>query len=427
MLRTLLRVLGALLLLVVALPAGLLAAVGAFFGAALLVSAVPLLTILGAIALLLVTGWLAWLSSGGLLPGRLVARRLLAGCVTGGWLLYVGLVAAATVFQPMSYTFVPKEPTADTRFWELPTGSRLAYLHIPAQGAPRPTPVVNLHGGPGAPGSFASQPEDIRLAAAGFDVYHYDQIGSGASARLGDVTEYTVARHVADLEAIRVLLGAERLILLGGSWGGTLAAHYLAAHPERVERVVFSSPGPIWAPAFANQETGSGGNASEIILELATLRFAVVAGLQQINPRAASNLAPDAEMSALFQQVLSRVIAADVAGCGPAGAVAPAKPAPFPSGFGYYANMLTTASLEREPDPRPALTGLPIPALILRGECDRMRPEVHEEFRALLPNATLVTLAGVGHAVNRSPQYAATVQAFVLGQPLPGAAADARP
>jgi proline iminopeptidase len=35
------------------------------------------------------------------------------------------------------------------------------------------------------------------------------------------------------------------MILVGGSWGGTLAAHYLAAHPDRVEKVVFSSPGAI--------------------------------------------------------------------------------------------------------------------------------------------------------------------------------------
>lgn len=421
MVRRLLRALGSLLVLLAALPAGLLAAVVAFFGAALLFSSIPVVTALSALALLSVSGWLAWLGAGGLLPGRPLARRLLAACVAGGWSLYVGLVAATTVFQPLGYTYVPKEPPAATAYWDLPTGSRLAYVLMPARGTPRATPIISLHGGPGAPGSFVPGRDDELLTAAGFNVYHYDQIGSGASARLADVTGYTLARHVADLEAIRQELGAERLILIGGSWGGTLAAHYLATHPERVERVVFRSPGPIWAPGFAEVDTGSGGDASAIIAELATLRFVVVFGLQQINARAAANLAPDTEMSAFFQQVLSRVIASDVASCPSAEAPAvPPRPPAFPTGFGYYANMLTTASVNRTPDPRPALAELTTPTLVLRGECDRMLLAVHEEYRRLLRAAELRILPGVGHAVDRSPRYPALVEAFVLGQPLPG-------
>lgn len=420
MVRRLLRAIGSLVLLLAALPAGLLAAVGAFFGAAWLVSAIPVLTALSALALLVVTAWLALLGAGGLLPGRPLARRLLAGGLTGAWLLYVGLMAATAVFQPMGYRYVPKEPTPATAFWDLPTGSRLAYVRLPAQGTPRATPIISLHGGPGAPGSFDPGRDDELLTAAGFNVYHYDQIGSGASARLAEVTEYTVTRHVADLEAIRRELGAERLILIGGSWGGTLAAHYLAAHPERVERVVFSSPGPIWAPAFAGTDTGGREDVSAIIAELATLRFAVVSGLQQVNPRAAANLAPDEEMSAFFQQVLSRIIAADVAGCPDAdpSVLLPAPPR-FPNGFGYYANLLTSTSVDRTPDPRPALSALATPALVLRGECDRMLLAAHEEYHDLLHASTLQILPGVGHAVDRSPAYGPLLEAFVRGQQLP--------
>ena len=72
------------------------------------------------------------------------------------------------------------------------------------------------------------------LAQRGFDVYVYDQTGSGLSARLNDPRAYTVARHVADLEAIRQTIGAARMILIGDSWGATLAANYIAAHPDRV-------------------------------------------------------------------------------------------------------------------------------------------------------------------------------------------------
>ncbi|HEU4328610.1 MAG TPA: alpha/beta hydrolase [Roseiflexaceae bacterium] len=418
MVRTSLRFLGSVILLIAAVPLGALAGVGGFFGAALLSSAIPALVVSGGVALLLSTLWLARIAGRGLFPQRSGLRRALADLAVGTTLLLTGLVAAEFVFQPMSVRYVAKEPTAQTRYWELMTGSRLAYVHTPAQGAPRSTPIIHLHGGPGAPANFTSQALDAELAVAGFDVYRYDQVGAGASARLADVTAYSVERHVADLEAIRRKLGAERVILIGGSWGGTLAAHYLAAHPGRVERVVFSSPGPIWAPAFAGNNTGSSGNVSAIVSELATLRFVVVYALQQVNPQAAANLASDTEMSAFFQQILVRVIAADVAGCSPA-AEPPLSPPTFPRGFGYYANMLTAASLARTPDPRTALTGQETPALVLRGACDRMLPEVHQEYVTLLPNATLVTLDGVGHAVDRAPQYGAAVRSFVLGERLP--------
>ncbi|MGW4962883.1 alpha/beta fold hydrolase [Nonomuraea sp. NPDC004186] len=57
------------------------------------------------------------------------------------------------------------------------------------------------------------------LAAAGFDVYAYDQLGAGRSTRLSDVTGYTVARHVADLEAIRRTIGADRIVIVGQRTG----------------------------------------------------------------------------------------------------------------------------------------------------------------------------------------------------------------
>jgi hypothetical protein len=60
-----------------------------------------------------------------------------------------------------------------------------------------------------------------QFAADGFRVYLYDQVGSGLSSRLR-VRDYTLERDVADLEAIRQQIGADRLILIGHSWGDHL-------------------------------------------------------------------------------------------------------------------------------------------------------------------------------------------------------------
>ncbi|MFL6123936.1 alpha/beta fold hydrolase [Actinophytocola sp.] len=83
------------------------------------------------------------------------------------------------------------------------------------------------------------------LAALGYDVYVYDELGASRSARSENPRAYGIECDVADLEEVRHTIGAERMILIGHSYGGTLAAHYLAAYPIRVTRLVLSSPGPL--------------------------------------------------------------------------------------------------------------------------------------------------------------------------------------
>jgi proline iminopeptidase len=53
-----------------------------------------------------------------------------------------------------------------------------------------------------------------------------------------DLASNTTASLVADLELLRERLGVERWLVLGGSWGSTLALAYAEAHPSRVSEVV---------------------------------------------------------------------------------------------------------------------------------------------------------------------------------------------
>jgi len=86
---------------------------------------------------------------------------------------------------------------------------------VPAEGDVRGTPVIFLHGGPGTPDMKGDSEYFGRLARNGFAVYVYDEVGTGRSSRLEDPRRYTLARDVADLEAVREKLGAERADLLG--------------------------------------------------------------------------------------------------------------------------------------------------------------------------------------------------------------------
>jgi len=48
--------------------------------------------------------------------------------------------------------------------------------------------------------------------------------------------------QIADIERLRQILGEEKLILIGHSWGGLLSALYAAEFPERVEALILVSP-----------------------------------------------------------------------------------------------------------------------------------------------------------------------------------------
>ena len=65
--------------------------------------------------------------------------------------------------------------------------------------------------------------------------------GSEGSDRPPDTRAYQTADYVSDLDELRAHLGLERMLLLGHSHGGVVAAAYAAAHPDRVERLVLAS------------------------------------------------------------------------------------------------------------------------------------------------------------------------------------------
>jgi pimeloyl-ACP methyl ester carboxylesterase len=57
--------------------------------------------------------------------------------------------------------------------------------------------------------------------------------------------DYTQQRTLALAEKFIDALGLERITIGGTSMGGTVAIHYTAAHPERVERLILLSPGSL--------------------------------------------------------------------------------------------------------------------------------------------------------------------------------------
>jgi proline iminopeptidase len=95
--------------------------------------------------------------------------------------------------------------------------------------------AVYLHGGPGS----GCQPDHRRLFdPERFHAVLFDQRGAGRSRPKGGREHNTLPHLIADMEMIREKFGFERWMVVGGSWGATLALAYAQAHPDRVSGIV---------------------------------------------------------------------------------------------------------------------------------------------------------------------------------------------
>lgn len=111
-----------------------------------------------------------------------------------------------------------------------------AHVYWEASGNPQGIPLLYLHGGPG--GSLGRGGYRRRFDPTDHLIIGIDQRGCGRSLPLasddpGSLATNTTARLLADIEAVRELLGVEAWILHGVSWGSTLALAYALEHPRR--------------------------------------------------------------------------------------------------------------------------------------------------------------------------------------------------
>ncbi len=197
--------------LALAVVLGMVGAVAAFVAAAFAAGGSVSLIVAACTCFAIAVG-LAWRHARRLFPAEGVVAPLAVGA---GTVILASLLVALIFFRPMTPSAEPAVLPPGAEYWELPTGSRIAHLVIPAIGTKKPTPIIRVHGGPGGY-AVANAPASAyfgQLAQDGYDVHFYDQIGSGLSARLDDPRDYTVTRSVADLEAIRQRIGAEQVIL----------------------------------------------------------------------------------------------------------------------------------------------------------------------------------------------------------------------
>jgi abhydrolase domain-containing protein 6 len=132
-------------------------------------------------------------------------------------------------------------------------GHRLVYL----EGGEGDT-VVFLHG----LGSHKNQwGSDLYGFTAGYRCLFLDLPGEGESD-FHDRAGYDVERQLSRLLTFLLVIGIERCVLVGASFGGYLAGMFAARHPEMVRKLVLIDPAGVQAPVTSAAlryflETGS--------------------------------------------------------------------------------------------------------------------------------------------------------------------------
>ena len=130
-----------------------------------------------------------------------------------------------------AHLYPPIDPF-DQRMLDVGDGHR---VYVEQCGRADGIPVIVLHGGPGGGCSPAMRryfnPEIYRVIL-------FDQRGCGRSRPHASVEANTTWHLVADIEAIRAILGIDTWMVFGGSWGATLALIYAQEHAKAVRALI---------------------------------------------------------------------------------------------------------------------------------------------------------------------------------------------
>lgn len=393
---------------------------GVVFAAAMAAQAVvvvsmltPNLVIVGGSGLLvfaLTTVAIAWLIASGLAMRRR-ARFGLAVTVLSSVLL---IASTILVLRPLSVEVQHASRPQEMLYLDLPTGSRIAYsAYQVADNEPLP-PVVFLHGGPGWAVLEGDRDFYSQITQFGYDVFLFDQLGSGYSARLESVREYSVERSIADLDAIREKIDTDDMILIGHNAGAELAVRYMARFPERVAQVLLVSPTPLSDDASFFDDFSHTASPIGLLPPPLEVRPLLASRLATYGSSASQRLIPQQEVGAWMESALA-----------PGAFSCPGEAEEAPSvqgaGFNFYVYTRLDELLRQADDPRPRLAENLTPALILYSECNYISWPVIQQYDETLLADTIVYFEDAGHFIypERGEDMLAVIGAFLLEEPYP--------
>ncbi len=282
------------------------------------------------------------------------------------------------------------------------------------------TPALFLHGGPGFPAHEV--PAGLAPLGDEYEIHFYDQRGCGRSTkpfdRFSSSSFYRnmmeldrtlgIAAQIADIERIRRILGQDKLILFGHSFGGFLATLYAAEFPDRVDAMVLIAPADLMV--FPHESEGVFGTIRSRLPDDMTIEFDRFTGeyfdFGRVFSKSEAELAAVNRDFARFYMIASKTE--------PGAHLAALEE----SANGGWMVTATYFGLGKRHDYRNAVRNVQVPTLVVQGENDLQTISVARGYVDLLPNAHLHVMEGASHfLLDKHPsEFAEVVREFLRGE-----------
>ncbi len=245
-------------------------------------------------------------------------------------------------------------------------------------GSGNKTPILVLHGGPGAP-SYYLKP----LSALGGDrkVIFYDQLGCGKSDHITDTSIMTVDHFVEELKTVVQHFGLKEFYLYGQSWGTMLGTDYYLKFPQGIKGLILSSPAisiPMWlrdADTLLSTLPDSTQNAVRINEE----------------NKSFNSPAYQQALQVYYQNFLARKL--------PWSADIDSTFAQIGESYQYMwgPSEFTALGALKTYDRTNRLGEIKVPTLFIAGEFDEARPSTVKYYQSLVPGAKFEIIKGAAH------------------------------
>lgn len=343
------------------------------------------------------------------------------------WLVLALVVTLAVlILKPIPVAVDPIRPRDSTQYWTMSGGYKIAYTHVAANASLESSSVsrslIYLHGGPGGYIHSSIIKTLEPLVNEGWDVYLYDQSGTGLSDRRESPKATTYDSHIDDLLEIVVQhIGADETVVIGHSFGGQLAATFAARHPGRLAGLILSAPGEIEPARF--DDDGRWVNLAKYpipdkyqFIDVAET-YAYDTALSRLPVRAIASimiaqlfdkrLASDAELDAAMNTMASgfthnMVCDAD-------------NVQPEEGGGGAYSRTGTNFFPDGFDAGRDAMPSVRIPVVVIHGQCDFLHYAGVYEYVDRFANAEYQFIEGAGHIIwwDQPDAYRNAIRSFL--------------
>lgn len=273
--------------------------------------------------------------------------------------------------------------------------------------------VLVVHGGPGMP--FTQPAEGLSLLADEYQIHYYDQRGCGNSTRPFDRFDSPnlyenmqvldrilgLGAQIADIERIRQILGDEKLILVGHSWGGFLASLYAAEFPDHVEALILVAPANVLVMPQPEAESDLFSSVRAKLSPEEQAEFDVLMkeyfDFKGLFDKSEADLI---ELNNRFGEYFISVVDTLESGSAP-------EEQGQPGGWMVWAQYV---SMGRRHDYRPAFSEVDAPVLVIHGRNDMQSESASRMYADAFPNAEFAVIDEATHfAFGEQPEKFAEV------------------